>query len=341
MPRKQEVIALSQLLPTPPQISTYTPKVSIYGCLVMSKRPRQRTMSACNERGRYDSLRSASGGRLMAALTLVASMASQGGILAGAFSLSSFDVSRQAARNSRTTHLSVALAPVEEPPQTLPGLFGRDGTKGSSPSIRPKTMTMSSPPNQHNTMFLKSSRVALQPISSLTSDFYDNTKVTLTRKPFKEGLEDALQQPRARGILGFAIHDHVDHVVPSPQKPLPADSSTSLQSSSQQEQQRQKSLRSKVNFETWGGKRLDDDWMTSAHHSSGNNSPILNRSPSSMTAATLNNYYKQNNNIDDAIGIAAWFPWIPTLTQIEALTVRELKHICMERGLKQVRLMSC
>jgi len=111
------------------------------------------------------------------------------------------------------------------------------------------------------------------------------------------------------------------------------------QKQQQQQRQQRQSLfsrrQSKLDSVSWNlPKTIDEEWITSSSSPFG--SPILNGSP--------NNHLEYiNRAAADAADAAtkgdvpAWFPWMPTITQINVLTVRELKMSCSQRGLKQVR----
>lgn len=283
----------------------------------------------------------ATGERWLVALTVVAALASREKPVE-AFQSPSFPLTPRLCQvlsfdHSKFTHLKAVrmLASADEP-QTLPRLFGHDrqGTSSSDPCRAiPGMISMSS-----SNMFLKSNRISLHPVSSLSSDFYDSKTTTIQRssdlaepKHSSSQSTAAIPTQRTRGILGFAFQNHGGHIVSTSRTPPPVGSSTSLQSSqspSQEQQQLQQrfSPRSNVDFATWGGKQLGTDWVTSGFRSSSSNgNPILNRSPSNRFEGT-----------DDEMDIPAWFPWVPTLSQIQELKVKELKRICAERGLKQV-----
>ena len=315
-------------------IRLYRPLLLELEIRTMSSRSRKESPASGADRRHDNSLTSdsSSGGRCRISLAVIVALAFQGGHLAEAFQTSLPKVSSTSRTRSRPTHLHAAYSSSVEEPQILPGLFGHDraaSTSSGSHSGASLGISMISGAFQSNQMFLKSSRVSLQPISSLSSDFYDST-TTLTRKPVTEDTDSAdvsLQKPtRSRGVLGFAILDHGDHIISSSRVPIPMEeSSTSLKASSQQEQQRPAT---KVDVQTWGGKQMDSEWIASAHHRE-SSSPILNRSPSSSSTSGI-------SSENEATNIPAWFPWLPTMEQIKELKVKELQWVCGERGLKKV-----
>ena len=203
-------------------------------------------------------------------------------------------------------------------------------------------------------MFLKSEQASsCKPMSSLSSDFLNKGSATNNRS-WRTDSDDRLDAPisqRNRGILGFAIHDHGNHhhhqVMPT-KKGFPSmlateePSTSSLKAATGHSHQRRQRSTSGLDFQVWDlPDNLDEEWLSSASASSSssdqatmirpshqnhlmNHNPILNRLPKSVDE-------------EDGIGTApAWFPWMPSITQIEALKVRELKRICADRGLIQV-----
>lgn len=222
-------------------------------------------------------------------------------------------------------------------------------------TVSSPTMTNQNAPSR---MFITSLPRALQQqpaLASLSSDFYTSTSSTTNnihnRRLENTNNDDVMSSVRrTRGVLGFAIYpDHGDQLISSSrQPPSMKESSTNLHSSTeehqdqkQQQQQRQQrqSLfsrrQSKLDSVSWNlPKTIDEEWITSSSSPFG--SPILNGSP--------NNHLEYiNRAAADAADAAtkgdvpAWFPWMPTITQINVLTVRELKMSCSQRGLKQVR----
>jgi hypothetical protein len=186
-------------------------------------------------------------------------------------------------------------------------------------------------------MFLKSGQVSCQPMSSLSSDFFESTAAT-NKSPQRIGSNevfmDVLAPHRNRGVLGFCIQDLGHQVVPSRKLPpslSSEQSSTSLQSSTDRSQERRQ--RPALGSQVWKlPETLDEEWLRSepmmhnAHNHLVNHNPILNRSPKSVEEE------------DGIVAAPAWFPWMPSITQIEALKVRELKRICADRGLIQVSI---
>lgn len=243
-----------------------------------------------------------------AALVCASILASQDTLSVTAFqvSLNPFRVNIASNGDTRSpTHLYGATAPSRT-------VVIDEARSKLAPSVTP---TMLSP----SRMFLKAGQVSLQPVSSLSSDFFD-TPPTQRPRLSDEGDDVPIYIPqRTRGILGFVLNDQVDDILSSAKRPPSMeDTSTSLHSSTDERQ----SSSSKVDFETWNLPRSldEEDWLSSP-----SSNPILNRSPSGPTkdeAATTTS--------------PAWFPWMPSITQIEALKVRELRQICSDRGLKQV-----
>ena len=217
-----------------------------------------------------------------------------------------------------------------------------------STSAATTTMTVQGP----SRMFLTAAQVSNQPMSALSSNFFDSspaTTATTTVKPSDEELLTADQYyqtaRRSRGVLGFCLPDHGDHVISSSKTPpLVEDSSTCLHSSTERQTPSASSSSSfSRDFETWSFPDTsdEDEWLSLSNSNSNNNNapqsihnnnPILNRSPNANIKESTT-----RSSSDDSL---AWFPWMPTISQIEALKVSELRKICSDRGLKQVRLIS-
>lgn len=66
---------------------------------------------------------------------------------------------------------------------------------------------------------------------------------------------------------------------------------------------------------------------------------LLRNSVSSggRSSATSGAVGKDNERASSASVVPAWFPWIPTRSQIETLKMSELREACVERGLNKVR----
>ena len=265
------------------------------------------------------------------ALTLAAILAAQDNSLTvTAFQPSKYSVSRIRPLTTTTQQLpssslfgTVSPSYVDESSKT--GLLW--GHERSTPA-----MTIQVP----SRMFLKAGQVSNQPMSALSSNFFDSAPPTSTTavRPGEEELRIAdlyyTTSRRTRGVLGFAVNpDHGDHVISSPKSPPSMeDSSTSLHSSTERQSRSSSSFSS--DFETWTlPNTLDEEEWASANqpqNSNQNNNPILNRSPNA------------NDDTKKSRDSLAWFPWMPTISQIEALKVRELRKICSERGIRQVSL---
>ncbi|CAB9522141.1 tetratricopeptide repeat [Seminavis robusta] len=183
-------------------------------------------------------------------------------------------------------------------------------------------------------MFLKAGQLHSQPFASLSSDFFDTPGVsttsskTTTSSLLADQMLDVLLPRRDRGILGFSIQDHGDKIVPSGNSPPSvSETSTSLHSSTDHSQERQLFQWSDADLQVWNvPEALDEEWLVPSSDNSMHHNPILNRSPNK------NNVEKE----DSSATAPAWFPWMPSITQIQALKVRELKRICADRGLKQM-----
>ena len=84
--------------------------------------------------------------------------------------------------------------------------------------------------------------------------------------------------------------------------------------------------RSNVNIETWNN--INNDLESSSPNNSG-----LIWNSNGQTAATT-----QSSSVKVLSGILpAWFPWLPTKSQIQSLKVIELKEACNQRSLAKVR----
>ena len=282
------------------------------------------------------------------ALTLAAIFAAQDSTLLTA---TAFQPVNRYARQTRPLSPSLNAA---QPPSSSSRLFGSSSILDDSLSMSGlrwghersmsaaiTTMTIQVP----SRMFLTAAQVSNQPMSALSSNFFDSspaTTATTTVKPSDEELLEADQYyqtaRRSRGILGFCLPDHGDHVISSSKTPPPVeDSSTCLHSSTERQTPSASSSFSR-DYETWSfPDTLDEDeWLSSSNsnndvpQSYNNNNAILNRSPNAN-----NKESSTRSSSDDSL---AWFPWMPTISQIEALKVRELRKICLDRGLKQVRI---
>ena len=232
-----------------------------------------------------------------------------------------------------------------------------------SASATSTTMTLQMP----SSMFLTAAQASNQPMSALSSNFFDSSPSTTTSfqqsEDDKKLSEDLYYQTaaarRSRGVLGFCLPDHGDHVISSSKTPPPVEESTTCLHSSTERETPSASFSPSSSspsssfgrdYETWSfpdSLDSEEEWLSLSdnkktnistrerknnENNSNHNNPVLNRSPN----ANRKEWSTQAPSSDE--DSLAWFPWMPSISQIEALKVRELRKICSDRGLKQVRL---
>ena len=86
----------------------------------------------------------------------------------------------------------------------------------------------------------------------------------------------------------------------------------------------------------------DDDEIGIVEADGATSSPVRRRVAESLrrnaaTARSNRNNSKSAEKLAPGSTVPAWFPWIPTRSQIETLKVPELRDACDERGLAKVR----
>jgi len=186
-------------------------------------------------------------------------------------------------------------------------------------------------------MFLKAGHVSNQPMSALSSKFFDATTTTTstinTRSERKESLDQYqyyTKSRRSRGTLGFALPDLAgDQIITSFNSPSPPPSvevsSTRLHSSTQ----REAPVYFSSDFDTWRAPSTldEEEWLSGGPSQGTIDNPIFWKQSSDAMDEE-----EETRSSNDSL---AWFPWMPTISQIEKLKVRDLRKICTERGLEQ------
>jgi hypothetical protein len=180
------------------------------------------------------------------------------------------------------------------------------------------------------------------------------------------------QQQQRRGVLGFDVFE-LDAV-----RTVGGDMEEGKSSSVHQMQQQRRSTstsrlqisRSNVDMDVWNkngeffsdGDQERDRTVTSSTEQRFFPAPGLNRinSPVSVASAGSSSYSSLGSHSTFNVvtsstkgfsspsspvrllqhSLPAWFPWIPTKSQIESLKVNELKEACMQRGLAKVRFVA-
>lgn len=182
-------------------------------------------------------------------------------------------------------------------------------------------------------------------------------------------LQSMQLQRQQRGILGFDVFE-LD-ATRSAGGDRDDDTSSGYHNNNRQGSSggsRLKSSRSKVDMNTWnsGRETLWEDDQEEGHTDASRatdrsffpaplltwrNAPLsvaAASSPSDSSSRTFNLVFSKQGMASPPASpvrllqhsLPAWFPWIPSKSQIESLKVNELKEACIQRGVAKVRLLS-